>query len=139
MGLGNAPWLPAENSPSTFSGYLEHQRRVLFEGRVADPLPDDHNHPPGLEMVLLLRIVMQDGMSDVPNVYPQLKLRAYVNDSNDSRLVKEPRSLPGSADGGEQAHSRSEVQVVTDRGRKGRKEQTHCVQIPSEIQNFPDA
>ena len=60
---------------------FEHQRRVQFEGCVAEPLYT-------LTAVLLapkwscllLRIVLQDALSEVMKVYPPMKPKACVDD-----------------------------------------------------------
>ena len=60
-----------------FCGYFEHQRQVQFEDVSG----------PSLHLVrskwscLLLRIVLQDALSDVAKIYPPLKLRVFVDDS----------------------------------------------------------
>ena len=49
--------------------YFEHHREVLLEGCVADPLQTITAVLPGSQWsVLLLRIVMLDSMSEVPEV-----------------------------------------------------------------------
>ena len=61
-----------------FVAAFNHQRRVLFEGYVADPLQTISAIPPGSRLLFLLtRTVMQDGMSEVWNVYPQLIPRVF--------------------------------------------------------------
>ena len=61
--------------PRVLCGYFEQQRRVLFEGCVAEP---GQTNPAILIdsklVVLPFRIVMQDVLIEVPKVYPQLKL-----------------------------------------------------------------
>ena len=59
-------------------GYFEHQRRVLFEGCVADPLQIITAILLGSKWsVLLLKMVMQDAMSEVLKVYPTLRLKLH--------------------------------------------------------------
>ena len=59
---------------------FEHQRRVQFEGCVAEPLQTTTAIFPGSKWsVLLLRTVMQEAMSEVLNVYPQLMMKVYVD------------------------------------------------------------
>ena len=62
-------------------GYFEHQRRVQFEGCVAEPLQTTTAILPGSKWsCLLLRFVLQDALSDVTKNYPPLKLRVLVDD-----------------------------------------------------------
>ena len=64
-----------------FCGYLQHQRRVVFEGCVADPLQTIPAFLPGSKWsCLFLRVVLQDALSEVLKIYPPLKLRAFVDD-----------------------------------------------------------
>ena len=98
---------------------------VLFEGCVADPLQTITAILPGSNWsVLLLRIVMQDAISEVLKVFPQFMQK--VHDNIKSSFGKELRSFAGNAEGGEFAQescSRSEVEVIIDRRRERRKEQ----------------
>ena len=62
-------------------GYSEHQRRVQFEGCVAEPLQTITAILPGSKWsCLLLRIVLQDALSEVMKNYSPLKLRVFVDD-----------------------------------------------------------
>ena len=62
-------------------GYFEHQRRVQFKGCVAEPLHTIMGILPGSKWsCLLLRIVLQDALSEVTKIYPHLKLRVFVDD-----------------------------------------------------------
>ena len=62
-------------------GYFEHQRRVQFEGCAAEPLTTITAILPGSKWsCLLLRVVLQDALTDVTIVYPSLKLRVFVDD-----------------------------------------------------------
>ena len=55
-------------------GYFEHQRRVQFEGCVAEPLQTITAIIPGSKWsCLLLRIVLQDALSEVTKQNPPLK------------------------------------------------------------------
>ena len=55
-------------------GYFEHQRRVQFEGCVAEPLQTITAILPGSKWSCLLpRIVLQDALSDATNIYPPLQ------------------------------------------------------------------
>ena len=57
-------------------GYFEHQRRVQFEGCVAEPFQTITAILPGSKLsYLLLRIVLHDALSEVTKNYPPLKLR----------------------------------------------------------------
>ena len=61
-------------------GYSEHQRRVQFEGCVAEQLQPIPASLPGSKWSsLLLRIVLQDALSEVTQIYPPLKLRVFVH------------------------------------------------------------
>ena len=62
-------------------GYFEHQRREQVEGCVAEPLQTITAIMPGSKWsCLLLRIVLQDALSDVTKIYPPLKLKVFVDD-----------------------------------------------------------
>ena len=50
-------------------GYFEHQKRVQFEGRVAEPFQPITVTLPGSK-----------GLSEVMKVYPHLRLKVFVND-----------------------------------------------------------
>ena len=59
-------------------GYVEHQRRVQFEGCAAEPLRTITAILPGSKwFFLLLRIVLHDALSEVMKFYPSLKLRVF--------------------------------------------------------------
>ena len=59
----------------------EHQRRVQFEGCVAEPLQTISAILPGSKgSCLLLRIVLQDTFSEVTKIYLPLKLGVFVDD-----------------------------------------------------------
>ena len=61
-------------------GYFEHQRRIQFEGCAAEPFLTITAILPGSKLsCLLLRVVLQDALSEVTNIYPPLKLRAFVD------------------------------------------------------------
>ena len=62
-------------------GYFEYQRRVQFEGCAAEPLTTITAIFPGSKWsCLLLRIVLQDALSEVTKFYPPLKLWVFVDD-----------------------------------------------------------
>ena len=62
-------------------GYFERQRRVQFEGCAAEPLTTITAILPGPRWsCLLLRIVVQDALSQVTINYPTLKMRVFVDD-----------------------------------------------------------
>ena len=62
-------------------GYFEHQRRVQFEGCVVEPPQTITGILPGSKLgCLLLRIVLQDALSDVTSMFLPLKLRVFVDD-----------------------------------------------------------
>ena len=61
--------------------YIEHQRRVQFEGCVAEPLRTITAILPGSKRnCLLQRLLLQDALSEVTKIYPPLKLRVFVDD-----------------------------------------------------------
>ena len=61
--------------------YFQPQRRVLFEGYVAEPPQSVTAIFPVSECTVLpLRIVMQDALSAAWKVYPRLKLKGFVDD-----------------------------------------------------------
>ena len=56
-------------------GYFEHQRRAQFEGCVAEPLQTITAILPGFKWsCLLLRIVLQDALSEVMNKLPSAEV-----------------------------------------------------------------
>ena len=76
------------------SVYFEHQRRVPFEGAVADPLQTITAILRGSTWsVLLLRMVMQEAMSEVLSVYPQFEMNVCVDDIK-IHVWGENRELP---------------------------------------------
>ena len=63
-------------------GYFERQRRVQFEGCVVKPLQTITAILLGSKRsCLLLRIVLQDALSEATNLFPPLKLRVFVDDT----------------------------------------------------------
>ena len=61
---------------------------MQFEGCAAEPLATITAILPGSKWsCLLLRIVLQDALSEVTKIYPPLKLRVFADDS--TALVKE--------------------------------------------------
>ena len=74
-------------------GYFEHQRRVQFERCVAEPLRTITAILPGSKWsCLLLRIVVQDALSEVTKNYPPLKIRVFVDDITPLLMVKKKGS-----------------------------------------------
>ena len=62
-------------------GDFEQQRRAQFEGCLVGAAPDHDAILPGSKWsCLLLRIVLQDALSEVTKIYPPLKLRVFVDD-----------------------------------------------------------
>ena len=62
-------------------GFCEHQRRAQFEGCAAEPLRTITAILPGSKWsCLLLRILLQDALSEVTKNYLPLKLRVFVDD-----------------------------------------------------------
>ena len=56
-------------------GYFEHQRRVQFEGCVAEPLQSITAILPGSKWsCLLLRVVLQDALNEVTKNYPPVEV-----------------------------------------------------------------
>ena len=61
-------------------GYVEHQRRVQFEGYVAETLKNITAILPGSKWsCLLLLAVLQDALSQVAKFYPSVKLRVFAD------------------------------------------------------------
>ena len=61
-----------------YVGYFVHLRRVQFEGCAAEPLRSITAILSGSKWsCLLLRIVLQDALSEVTKIYPPLKLRDF--------------------------------------------------------------
>ena len=87
VGLGNALQLPNENR--VLCGHFEHQKHVQFEGCVAEPFGTITAILPGSKWsCLLLRIVLQDELSEVSKIYLPLKLRVFVDDITALLMVK---------------------------------------------------
>ena len=62
-------------------GYFEHQRSAQFEGCVAEPLQTITAILLGSKWsCLLLRIVLQDALSEVTQIFPPLKLLVFEAD-----------------------------------------------------------
>ena len=80
LGVGDAFQLRKEDLEGVLWDFFEHQRRVQFEGCVAKPLRTITAILPGSKWSCLLRIVLQDALSEVTNIYPPLKLRVFVDD-----------------------------------------------------------
>ena len=60
-------------------GYFEHQRRVQFEGCFSEPLQTITAIIPGSKWsCLLLRVVIQDALSEVMMVCPPMRLKLLV-------------------------------------------------------------
>ena len=69
--------------------FSEHQRRLQFEGCVAEPLQTMTTILPGSKWsCLLLRTVLQDALSDVTKINPPLKLKVFVDDIAALLVVK---------------------------------------------------
>ena len=62
-------------------GLWHHKRRVQFEGCAGEPLQTITAILPGSKLSrLLLRIVLQDALSEVTQFYPPPRLRVFVDD-----------------------------------------------------------
>ena len=62
-------------------GSFEHQRRVQFEGRAAELLQSFTTILPGSKWSCwLLRVVLQELLSEVTQIYPLLELKVFVDD-----------------------------------------------------------
>ena len=80
LGLGDALQLPEEDIVGAL-WVLRAQRRVQFEGCVTEPLQTITAILRGTKWsCLLLRIVLQDALSEVTQFYLPLKLRVFVDD-----------------------------------------------------------
>ena len=74
--------------------YFEHQRRVQVEGCAAEPLRTITTILPRLKWsCLLLRIVLQDVLSEVTNNYTPLKLRVFVDDDTTALLMEKNKEV----------------------------------------------
>ena len=105
-------------------GYFEHQRRVQFEGCVAEPLQTITATLPGSKWSWLLqRIVLQDALSEVAQIYPPLKLKVFVDDIT-AFCEWEEQGVGG--DGRESSGKVEEVQEkgyklsITEGGKEGK-------------------
>ena len=78
-------------------GYFEHQRRVQFEGRFAEPLQTITAILPGSKWSsLLLRIVLQDALSEVTKIYPPSSTRTGEKEEMQAEILdyQEEKSFP---------------------------------------------
>ena len=88
-------------------GYFEHQRRVQFEGCVAEPLRAITALLPRSKWsCLLLRIVLQDALSEVTKIYPQLKSRVSMDDIPAFSIGKNKVVAKTGKEGGEESKRR---------------------------------
>ena len=84
-----------------FCVYFQHQRRVLFEGCVGDPLQTPDAILPSTKWsVLVLRNVMQDAMSEVWKVYLAPEITSIFLRQKSSCLRNKSRRSAHSAEGG---------------------------------------
>ena len=80
-GLGQGISTFTQKKTRVLCWYFEHQRRVQFEGCVAEALQTITAILLGSKWsYLLLRIVLQDALSEVTKIFPPLKLRVFVDD-----------------------------------------------------------
>ena len=88
-------------------GYFEHERPVQFEGCVAEPLQTITAFLPGSNWsCLLLRIVLQDALSEVTKFYTPLKLKVFVDDITALLTGKKQKYSGNGKDGDEDAERR---------------------------------
>ena len=80
-------------------GYFEHPRRVHFEWCVAEPFQTITGILLGSTWsCLLLRIVLQDALSEVMKVYPPMKLKVFFVDEMTPFMQGRNTELPGIAE-----------------------------------------
>ena len=112
-------------------GYFEHQRRVQFEGCAAVSLRTITAILPGSKWsCLLLRLVLQDALSEVAKIYPPLKLRVFVDHitallRRNKKVVAEMATKVIKKVKEEVA--RKGLKIVSDRRWESKKEQDDCV------------
>ena len=111
--------------------YFEHQRRVQFEGCVAEPLQTITAILPGSKWSCLLsRIVLQDALSEVMKVYPPMKLKVLwtnITALKEGRQ-KRVRTQCGKGPEGDEKGSGGEGPRAVDHiRRKGMADQGDCV------------
>ena len=78
-------------------GYFEHQKRVQFEGCVAEPLQTITAILPGSKWsCLLLRIVLQDALGEVTKIYPPSSVRTGEKEELQAEILdyQEEKSFP---------------------------------------------
>ena len=74
---------------------------------------------------MLLRIVLQDALSEEMKVYPSLKLKVFVDDIT---AFKELAGIAEKGPEGDETGSGGEGSKAVGHGRgEGREEQSHCV------------
>ena len=81
MGFGDACLFFSRKILRVLCGYFEHQRSAQFEGCVAEPLQTITAILLGSKWsCLLMRIVLQDALSEVTQIFPPLKLLVFEAD-----------------------------------------------------------
>ena len=64
-------------------GYFAHQRKVVFEGSAAAPSAYVHSNIARSGFgVVLVRLVMQDAMRAVFDVWPEVRIPVYADDKS---------------------------------------------------------
>ena len=111
--------------------YFEHQRRVQFQGCVAEPLQTITAILPGSTWSwLLLRIVLQDALSEVTTIYPPLKLRVFVDDITAILIGRNKEVAELARKGDEEVERRSRekgLKLSVTENCEGKKEQDGSV------------
>ena len=141
-GLGRRTSVSKGRSCGCCCGYFEHQRRAQFEGCVAEQLQPITASLPGSKWsCLLLRIVLQDALSEVTQIYPPLKLRVFVHDI--TAQVKGRNKGGGKGKKKVMRKLKEEVQKeglelsVTENGKEGKSKMiASCGYLENELRNF---
>ena len=100
---------------------FEHQRRVQFEGCVAEPLQTITAILPGSKWsCLLLKIVLQDAFSEVTKIFPFLKLRFFVDDITALEKGRNKDVAEVAKKGDEKVERSGEKRSVTENVKEGK-------------------
>ena len=121
-------------------GHFQHQRRVFFEECAADQLQNMTSFLLGSTWsVLLLRFVMRNAMSEVQNVYPQLKVKVHVGDIKIHVWEKEQevlQTVPKVVSTFTSVFEVAKPNPSLIEGGERREVQAYCIQQVSRIRNL---
>ena len=113
-------------------GYFKHQRRVQFEGCAAEPLRTITAILPHSKWsCLLLRIVLQDALSEVTKFYPPLKLRVLLLMEKNKEVAEMAKKVK------EEVERKGFKLSVTESGKEGKSKMiASCGFLENELSHF---